>query len=394
MGKIKILFITSLPPIPTWGTSMAFFRHFVERDDFEIFVVTDNPQILDHSVKYNYKLVKNSHYIERLSKTRFSKFFHSAKHLLFGYFIPKEIMLSSKEFKPDVIMTVAGTWSWTSLMARQVSKKFKKPLVASFNDWYDYNLITHPLLKPIIEKKFRSYYRRCNLALCTCEGMQEALGSHPNCHILYPVGTPLADSTPAFLPYQNPGRKFVVGFGGSLGEWYGLMIEQLVKASQARNSNVEFCIYGGNPSWSSEFDRHARACGIYRGQVPFVELQEAMSQVDALILPMGFGSECAHVEKTSFKTKFLDYLTYQKPIIVWGPEYSSAVRVAREFDSADVITDPEASAVLNNISSLLSNPERQMTLVNNATKMYHSRFDPIKIHNGFIDKITNLITKK
>jgi glycosyltransferase involved in cell wall biosynthesis len=373
---------------------MAFFRHFVERDDFEIFVVTDNSQILDYNVKYKHLLFKNSHYFERLSKTRFSKFFHSAKHLFFGYFIPKEISLACKEFNPDVVMTVAGTWSQAALMALQISKRLNKPLVGSFNDWFDYNLISHPSLKSLIERKFRSFYRRCHLALCTCEGMQEALGSHPNCHILYPIGTPRADSAPTFLPYQYPERKFIVGFGGSLGEWYGLMIERLVKACESRRDNIEFRIYGGNPSWSSEFDRHARETGIYRGQVPFAELQDAMSRVDALILPMGFGNECAHVEKTSFKTKFLDYLSYQKPIIVWGPDYCSAVRVATEFDSADVITDPEESAVLDSICKLLSNPKRQEILVENATKMYQSRFDPIKIHNGFMDEISNLIAKK
>jgi hypothetical protein len=35
--KTRILFVGFTPPIPTWGTSMAYYRHFVERKDFEIF---------------------------------------------------------------------------------------------------------------------------------------------------------------------------------------------------------------------------------------------------------------------------------------------------------------------------------------------------------------------
>src|SRR5256885_7955894 len=46
------------------------------------------------------------------------------------------------------------------------------------------------------------------------------------------------------------------------------------------------------------------------------------------------------------KTKFLDYLTFQKPIIVWGPEYSSAVRAAREFDAAECYTSPNAAGCI------------------------------------------------
>ncbi|MEI9864581.1 MAG: hypothetical protein WDN00_08515 [Limisphaerales bacterium] len=73
----------------------------------------------------------------------------------------------------------------------------------------------------------------------------------------------------------------------------------------------------------------------------------------------GFEAECAQVERTSFKTKFLDYLSNQKPILVWGPEYCSAVRVAREFDSAEVCVEPDAAAFLEKILLLKNDPERR-----------------------------------
>jgi hypothetical protein len=115
---------------------------------------------------------------------------------------------------------------------------------------------------------------------------------------------------------------------------------------------------------------------------------------DALILPMGFGEECAQVERTSFKTKFLDYLSYQKPILVWGPEYCSAVRVAREFDSAEICTESDATAVLQKILAVRNVPERQAALVRNARKMYEDRFHPDKIHAEFTRKIRELVEKK
>ena len=36
-----------------------------------------------------------------------------------------------------------------------------------------------------------------------------------------------------------------------------------------------------------------------------------------------------------------DYLSFRRPILVWGPEYCSAVRVATEFDSAECVTDSD-----------------------------------------------------
>jgi hypothetical protein len=107
---------------------------------------------------------------------------------------------------------------------------------------------------------------------------------------------------------------------------------------------------------------------------------------------MGFGAECAQIERTSFKTKFLDYLTYQKPIIVWGPDYCSAVRVAQEFDSAETCTYSDAQTILERIVSLAGSPDRQMTLVRNARAMYEDRFRPDKIHGALVAKINETIS--
>ena len=119
---------------------------------------------------------------------------------------------------------------------------------------------------------------------------------------------------------------------------------------------------------------------MYRGQVAFDRLKTHAQEADLLLLPMGFGDECAQIERTSFKTKFLDYLTFQKPIIIWGPEYCSAVRVAREFDAAECYTSPDAPGCVATLENVARSLERQKHLVANARRMYHSRFEPSQIH--------------
>ena len=115
-----------------------------------------------------------------------------------------------------------------------------------------------------------------------------------------------------------------------------------------------------------EFDSAARTAGVYRGQVPFDRLRTQAQEADLLLLLMGFGDECAQTERTSFKTKFLDYLTFQKPIVIWGPEYCSAVRVAREFDAAECYTSPDAAGCIAVLENVAHSPERQKQLVANA----------------------------
>jgi len=391
-SKLKALYLSFTPPTPTWGGAMAFYRHFIERADFKVKVVTNSSSFPHDLVSYEPEIFSPSRITKRLFHTRMMPWLYGPHSLTARWRVPADVWRAAHEFKPDAVFTIAGSWDYSALVAQQVALKMKIPLIASFNDWYNFGWFpSHPVYHGMIEKRFRRFYQESDLALCTSEGMREALGPHKNAHILYPIGAPLPSLMPLFQPYTDSQRRFVVGFGGSLGEWYGPMLERLVRESESQKVNIEFRIYGGNPSWSSEFDRHARESGIYRGQVPFSELQEAMSQVDAMILPMGFGTECAQIEKTSFKTKFLDYLTYQKPIIVWGPEYCSAVRVAKEFDSAEICSDSNAQSVLTQIVSLVNSLDRQVTLVQNAGKMYEDRFRPDKIHSTLVEKIKETV---
>ena len=108
---------------------------------------------------------------------------------------------------------------------------------------------------------------------------------------------------------------------------------------------------------------------------------------------MGFEERAALIERTSFKTKFLDYLSYQKPILVWGPEYCSAARVAREFDSAAVCTRPEPEVMLQIVLSLARDPERQIELVTNGRRMYEDRFHPDRIHAGLVQATRETINR-
>jgi hypothetical protein len=179
-----------------------------------------------------------------------------------------------------------------------------------------------------------------------------------------------------------------------LGEWYGPMLEQLIMAARDRGSlagELEFVICGSNPGWSPAFDRFARENGIYRGQVPFAELKTQAQNSDCLLLLMGFGASNASVERTSFKTKFLDYLSFQRPIVVWGPEYSSAVRTSREFDSAEICASPEPVACLERIFAVSRDPIRQTDLLVNAGRMYEDRFHPDKIHQALLASFRKLV---
>jgi hypothetical protein len=87
-------------------------------------------------------------------------------------------------------------------------------------------------------------------------------------------------------------------------------------------------------------------------------------------------------------------LSFSKPILVWGPEYCTAVRTAKEFDSADICTVQDPKICMESLVALRENPERRQQIVNNAQYMYESRFHPDKIHQLLVDAIGGLISPR
>jgi hypothetical protein len=389
--RIRVFYVSYTPPVPSWGGAMSFYRHFVEHSDFDLFVATDSPDVQRYEVPYLYHRFNAPRWLDRMLRTRFYRWVSIYQHLITGYFVPGQLWEAARIFKPDLVFTIAGSWNWTARVAQRIARRLRVPLVASFNDWFDFGVTMPPYFRGSIETAFRKFYRDCDLAFCTSEGMIEALGPHPNAHVLYPTGGSMLDINREFIPFTPSRRPATVFFAGSLSAWYGPMLEQLVQASS--DSQLRFEIFGSNASWSREFESAAQTAGVYRGQVSFDRLKTYAQEADLLLLPMGFGSECAQIERTSFKTKFLDYLTFQKPIIIWGPEYCSAVRAACEFDAAECYTSPDAAGCIATLQHVVRSPKRQKQLVANAHRMYQSRFEPRRIHAVLLRECEKLVRR-
>lgn len=384
---MKILIISSIPAIPSWGTAMIYYRHFCERKDFTISVITDDTLINNYEVPYSYQLIDKGKFWTRISRTRFYKIPHTVEKLgRLG--IPVKVMKHAKEFNPDAVLTMAGSWTWMAILAEKVARKLNVPLIGCFYDWWYYNIIYHPKAEKLLEKKFRQFYKNCDLAICISEGMQKELGEHKNSIVLYPMGIEIKEHINQ-LPQQT-NEVFTVAFAGNVGEWYGKMIESLITA--ARGLDIRFKIFGNNPSWSKEFDVYVKKEHIYRGHISHDRLKEEIKRVDGLLLLMGFDASCAVIETTSFKSKFMDYLYYQKPVMLWGPSYSTAVITAKKCSSAAICTSPAATDFIDTVVAVKNSREVQEKLCSNAYKMYEQEFNPEKIHTLLKAKIKALVS--
>lgn len=347
------------------GGSIIFYRQFVERDDHDLFVVTDREDFSsDHFPWKQYRLPRM---LRRLQRTRFGNYVHDFVHFTSGWRIPHDIEAAAQHFNPELVMIGAETP--IADLGIALSRRLKVPLVGHFMDWPTFSMCGHQWIFKFASNRFLARYRACDLAFGICPEMLEKLGSHRNAHVFYPSGK-LPESTPRRRERKSD-EPFRLLFAGNLGQWYGRMVLQLAQAIPSQK-NLKFSIAGKNANWTLEEETWLIKNKIFAGFKKGAEYEKLFESADCLLVCMGFDKEAELIESTSFKSKFVDYLVSGRPIIVWGPEYCTAVRHARKYGFAEFVTNPDPETVLTTIIKLAHDPERCAELVQNALKFFEN----------------------
>jgi glycosyltransferase involved in cell wall biosynthesis len=114
---------------------------------------------------------------------------------------------------------------------------------------------------------------------------------------------------------------------------------------------------------------------VCRGWIPQSELQEALSSADILFLPYSFLESCREAVETAFPSKIADYLAAGKPILVFGPRYSSLVRYASEQGFAEIVDEFRAAALVRGIQKIVFSPLYQGRLAARALEVFSANHD-------------------
>ena len=384
MVKPKILLVSHTVPENKMGGALILFRHFILKNDFEIGVVTNNPAAVPGVF---HRHLPEPRLLSRLKKTRLNLWAEDYTHLVHSRIFDGRLYEAAREFKPDIIFNVAETY--VSFHAQQLAKKLGVPFAAYFMDWATFATRSHPWAKPHMDRMYRRLYRQADLAFCISEGMKKELGPHPNAHVLYPSGADIQLTEPPAHPANG---KFTFCFAGNLYQWYGQMVQDLVLESEDDES-CGLKVFGANHQWTKEFVDDQTSKEVFHGFRPFEQLVPEFQKADAFLLVMGFGAAEALIERTSFKTKLLDYVLFEKPVLVWGPEYSTAVELARKFNCAFCVTDPSPKAALAGMKELAANRDLRNRLVKNATAMRETELNHHRVHSILKEQIEKLASR-
>jgi hypothetical protein len=131
-----------------------------------------------------------------------------------------------------------------------------------------------------------------------------------------------------------------------------------------------------------------------RGWVSNSELRRALCRADVLFLPASFAKEEIAVVIAGFPTKTADYMASGRPILVFGPEYSSLVRYAREYGFAEVVTEASDDALAMGIRDIVNSPTHKRELVSMALTVLSMNHDIFKQRQKFQQLVAKLALRQ
>jgi glycosyltransferase involved in cell wall biosynthesis len=127
--------------------------------------------------------------------------------------------------------------------------------------------------------------------------------------------------------------------------------------------------------------------------VPQEQLRRVLQSADILFLPFSFSEEVRHAVETAFPSKTADYLASGKPILVFGPSYSTLVRYASEQGFAEVVTEFSADALMHGIQKILLSSAYRERLVARALEVL-SQYHDIKRQRNQFRSVLSALAKR
>jgi glycosyltransferase involved in cell wall biosynthesis len=286
-------------------------------------------------------------------------------------------------FRPHVLLTVAHGW-W-HIQARRLARQFNLPLVSFFQDWWpDFPEI--PIaFRPRIERQFRRTYMESDVAICVSGQMRQELGERTNSFVIPPV--PSFTTSRAWTPDFKLPLRLV--YFGNLHE-YGPQIENALRTLNGADK-VRLEVFGASPLWTSGAEDYFQSRGLYHPFSPSDQLMEATQFYEAVLVVMSFDAALRRRMTTSFPSKMVDAMQLGLPIVIWGPEYCSAVQWARRADRALCVTDPNPSVFRRALEELACSQSEQEDLAARARDAAAGEFNPERIQGQFMDALRRAI---
>ena len=362
-------------------------RHLIQRSPFELRVATNDQGACQ---THGYDFLPLPPLLQRVLNSRLHDWAVDCENLLAPYLTTKTLDGIVESFRPDVILTVAdNSLCW---LAAAAAKRHQLPLAGFFQDWFPImdGHYGHRFTWPVLHRRFRRFYQRCDVTLCISDGMRQALGPHRNAKVIYPIagGTSVSSDES-----ELPPRRLRLVYVGSVERFYGRMLSSLLEASRG-GDGFDIVVAGPRADWPAETLSWATQNGIYLGFQPPEEAAHLLSGADALLVVMSFEEEYRLFMETSFNTKIADYCSFGKPIVFWGPAYAAPRALLERTGSAVFVDSPNPAAVLLACNDLARDRTKQIHLARSVSKLRDAELNPERLQSAFVESVTSLVAAR
>jgi glycosyltransferase involved in cell wall biosynthesis len=233
-------------------------------------------------------------------------------------------------------------------------------------------------------------YREAQSRFCVSPAMsrfyEERYGSHAT--VVYPsraAACPDYDEPPAHLATHD--KPFTIAFAGTINS--NGYIEALIAVQNAlKPINGRLLIFGPLTRDVAEQvglnDPNTEICGLLSASDLLKRLR---AETHALFVPMSFAAADRTNMEMAFPSKLADYTATGVPLLIYGPNYCSAVAWAHENPGvAEVVeAEPDLSTA---IARLATNPDHRVSLGKRALDTGREYFTHARVQQLFYQSLS------
>lgn len=296
--------------------------------------------------------------LRRLSNTRFRKLVVKLQASL-EPLILRAVQKQALLHRPEAVLTVAHGRAWN--LAAKISQFLEVPLHLVLHDDFPEMCTGQNAGLRYLIPQFGKVYRAASSRLCVSPFMVEEYRKQFGVDgtVLYPGRAASARfPVPQFESNEQNG-PLKYAFAGTLSA--PDVVDAIDRLAHAvRSTGGEVRLYG-------PFDlQQLRARGLAAQNIACVGLvpsdqiiQTLRSEADVLFVPISFAQSVRKNMSIHFPSKLTDYTATGKPILVYGPEYSSAIRWGQQFDQT-ILTCIDTESLVAAIGRLQDSSFRSM----------------------------------
>jgi glycosyltransferase involved in cell wall biosynthesis len=329
---------------------------------------------------------------QRLHQTRFSRFYSSWLTRTAAKLV-NQVPPLLEEFKPEAVLTIAHGYAW--LTAAKYAEKNNLPLhLIVHDDWPQ--IVDH--IQPVkqwLDEEFGRVYRAAHSRICASPLMVREYAKRygANGFVLYPSRSndcPLyTNISPRVLTQST---QVVFGYGGNNSPAVMQGLTDLAKCLAALDAKLY--VYG---PFSEEQQQNLKMFSrkiIFKGFVSFKEMiEDFRMNADILFVPISFEKSGAS-DALGFPSKLADYSAVGLPILIYGPNYWSAIHWTHEYPGvAEVVDKRDLFKLSQALDKLIKDKQTRIDLATNALRVGGMCFSHNILEDNFFSLLQGVSSK-